>query len=65
MSWDVELQRKLRKILQNLDNHVTYRHFKFFEKCPIWNLSPNATSLVQPVNMGVITNLKVCVTQSW
>jgi hypothetical protein len=37
MSWDVELQRKSRNIFQGLNNYVAYHHFKFFEKCPIWN----------------------------
>jgi hypothetical protein len=47
MSWDVELQRKSRKILQGLDVRVAYHHFKFFEKCPIWNfISPHTISLV-------------------
>jgi hypothetical protein len=31
MSWDAELQRKSRKIVEGLDNYVAYRHFKFFE----------------------------------
>jgi hypothetical protein len=31
MSWDAELRRKSRKILEGLDNYVAYRHFKLFE----------------------------------
>jgi hypothetical protein len=31
MSWDAELERKLRKTLEGLDKYVAYRHFKFFE----------------------------------
>jgi hypothetical protein len=31
MSWDAELQRKSREILEGLDNYVAYHHFKFFE----------------------------------
>jgi hypothetical protein len=34
----VELHRKLRKVLQSLDNYVAYHHLKFFGKCPVWNL---------------------------
>jgi hypothetical protein len=29
MSWDAELRRKSRKILEGLDNYVAYCHFKF------------------------------------
>jgi hypothetical protein len=31
MSWDAELHRKSRKILEGFDNYVAYRHFKFIE----------------------------------
>jgi hypothetical protein len=31
MSWDAELQKKSRKILEGLDKNVAYHHFKFFE----------------------------------
>jgi hypothetical protein len=31
MSWDAELQRKSRNVLEGLDNCIAYRHLKFFE----------------------------------
>jgi hypothetical protein len=31
MSWDAELQRKSRTVLEGLDKCVAYHHFKFFE----------------------------------
>jgi hypothetical protein len=63
MSWNVEVHKKLRKILQSLDNYVAYHHFKLFEKCPIWNLYPSTTFLVQPMDMRVNKFEDLCCTK--
>jgi hypothetical protein len=31
VSWDVELQKKSKKILQSLDNYVAYHQLKFLK----------------------------------
>jgi hypothetical protein len=58
VSWDMELQLKLRKILLVLDNCATHPHLDSLKNIQLEFLSPNITSLIQQVDMGIINNLK-------
>jgi hypothetical protein len=58
MSWDMELQWKMRKMLLVLDNCAAYRHLDCLKNSQLEFLSPNTTSLVQPMDMVIIKNLK-------
>lgn len=56
--WDAELQKASRKILLLIDNATSH------QTAPLKNihiefLPPNTTSLIQPLDMGIIKNLKV------
>jgi hypothetical protein len=53
MSCDVELQWKLRKISLVLGNCAAHPHLDSLKNVQIF-LSPNITSLVQPMDMGII-----------
>jgi hypothetical protein len=55
MSWEVELQWKLRNILLVLDNCAAYPHPDRLKNI---FLSPSTISLVQPMDMVIIKNLK-------
>jgi hypothetical protein len=56
MSWGLELQRKSRNILLVLYNSTAL--IGIFKNMQMEFLSLNTTSLVQPMNMEIITNLK-------
>jgi hypothetical protein len=58
MSWDVELQQMSRKILLVLDNCAADPHLDFLKNIQLEFLSPNTTSLAQPLDMEIIKNLK-------
>ena len=58
MSWDMELQYKERKILLLVDNCAAHPHLDSLKNIKLDFLPPNTTSLVQPMDMGIITNLK-------
>jgi hypothetical protein len=58
MCWDVELQRKSRKILLLLDNCAAHPHLDSLENIQLEFMFPNTTCLVQPMDMGIIKNLK-------
>jgi hypothetical protein len=60
MSWVAEVPRKSRKILEGLAailNSLKMSSLEF--------QSPNTTSQVQPVDVGVTSNLKTYIVQSW
>ncbi|XP_067126959.1 tigger transposable element-derived protein 6-like [Centruroides vittatus] len=59
ISWDVELEQKSRKILLLLDNCVVHPHLDCLKNIHLEFLPINNTSLVQPMNMGIIKNLKI------
>jgi hypothetical protein len=59
MNCDVELQWKSKKILLVLDNCAAHPHVESLKNIQMEFLSPNTTSLVQPMDMGIITDLKV------
>jgi hypothetical protein len=54
MSLDVEMQLKLRNILLALHNCTTHPHMESFKNIQPEFLSRNTTSLVQPMDMGII-----------
>jgi hypothetical protein len=58
MSWEVALQRKSWKILVVLDNCASCPLLDYLKNVQLESLSPNITSLVQPMVMGIIKNLK-------
>jgi hypothetical protein len=57
ISWDVGLQRKSRKILL-LDSCAAHPHLHCLKNIHLEFLSPSAISLFQPVDMGIVENLK-------
>ena len=65
-SWDVELQHKQRKILLLVDNCAAHPHLDNLKNIKLEFLPANTTSLVQPMDMGVIKNLKkICIKENW
>jgi hypothetical protein len=58
MSWNMELQWKSRKILLLLDNCAAHSHLDSLKYIKLEFVSPNTTSLAQPMDMGIIKNLK-------
>jgi hypothetical protein len=58
MSWDMELQWKSRKILLILDKCEAHPHLDSLKNIQREFLFPNTTSLIQPINTGIIKNLK-------
>jgi hypothetical protein len=58
MIWAVKLQWKLRKILLVLENCAAHPHLDSLKNIQLEFLSPNTTSLVQPMDKGIIKNLK-------
>jgi hypothetical protein len=50
MSWDLELQRKSRKIVLALDNCAVHSNLDSLKNIQPEFLSPNMTSLVQPID---------------
>ena len=57
-SWDQNLQLNQRKILLIVDNCAAHPHLDNLKNIQLEFLPPNTTSLVQPMDMGVIKNLK-------
>lgn len=56
--WDKELSVQKRKILLLIDNCTSHSDIKNLEWIKIVFLPPNATSIVQPMDQGVIRSLK-------
>jgi hypothetical protein len=54
MGWDMELQYKSWKILLVLDNSAAYPHLDSLKNIQLEFLSPNTTSLIQPMDVGII-----------
>jgi hypothetical protein len=65
ISWGAELQGKLREILDGLDKFVATSILNSLNMSNLEFRSPNTTSQVQPVDMGVTENLKTYVAHSW
>ncbi|XP_035212025.1 tigger transposable element-derived protein 6-like [Stegodyphus dumicola] len=57
-SWDRNLQHKKRKILLIVDNCAAHPHLDNLQNIQLEFLPPNTTSLMQPMDMGVIKNFK-------
>jgi hypothetical protein len=58
MSWEVELRQKSRKDMLLLDNFAAHPHLDCLKNIHLEFLLPNTTSLVQPVDMGILKLLK-------
>jgi hypothetical protein len=58
MNLDVKLQCKSRKVLLDHDKCAAHPRLDSLKNIQLEFLSPNTTSLVQPIDMGVIKNLK-------
>ncbi|CAH8477968.1 unnamed protein product [Dicrocoelium dendriticum] len=56
--WDTELQRQSRKVLLLLDNCAAHSNLDFLKNIQMEFLPPKTTSLIQPMDMGIIKNLK-------
>ena len=56
--WDIELQRQSRKVLLLLDNCAAHPHLDCLKNIQLEFLPPRTTALVQPMDMGIIKNLK-------
>jgi hypothetical protein len=59
MRWDVELQRKSRKVLLILDNFAAHPQCSEWKNIWLEFLPVSTTSLVQAMDMGIIKNLKM------
>lgn len=57
-SWDAELQVQQRKIMLLVDNCAAHPHLDNLQNIKLEFLPSNTTSLVQPLDMGIIKNLK-------
>jgi len=57
-TWDKKLQIKQRKILLLVDNCAAHPHLDNLKNIQLEFLPANTTSLVQPMDMGIIQNLK-------
>lgn len=58
-SWDKELRNKNRKILLLVDNCPSHPELKNLTNIKLVFLPPNTTSILQPMDQGVIKNLKL------
>ena len=58
MNWDRELKLKSRNILLILDNCATHPNLDCLTNIQLQFLPPNTTALAQPMDMGIIKNLK-------
>lgn len=58
MVWDKELQRQSRKVLLLLDNCAAHPQLQCLKNIRQEFLPPRTTALVQPMDMGIIKNLK-------
>lgn len=57
-NWDAQLKVKNRKILSFVDNRPAYTAICSLQYIELVFLPPNATSLLQPMDQGVIKSLK-------
>ncbi|GLV33559.1 hypothetical protein CBL_20277, partial [Carabus blaptoides fortunei] len=57
-TWDLKLLHKQRKILLLVDNCAAHPHLDHLKNMQLEFLPANTTSLVQPMDMGIIKNLK-------
>lgn len=57
-SWDAELARKKRKIALLLDNCPAHPHITTLNNIELVFLPPNTTSLIQPLDQGIIKTFK-------
>lgn len=58
MSWVLELQQKLRRILLDPGSCAAHPHLDSLKSIQLEFLSLHITSQVQPMDMGVMTNLR-------
>jgi hypothetical protein len=56
--WNNELRRKNRKILRLVDNCPAHPHIQDLSNIKLVFLPPNASSVSQPMDMGIIKSLK-------
>ncbi|KFM74273.1 Tigger transposable element-derived protein 4, partial [Stegodyphus mimosarum] len=63
--WDRELQCQSRKVLLLLDNCAAHPHLDCLKNIQLEFLPPITTTLVQPMDMGIIRNLKTLYRASW
>jgi hypothetical protein len=56
--WNNELRRKNRKILLLVDNCPEHPHIQDLSNIKLVFLPPNATSILQPMDMGIIKSFK-------
>ena len=56
--WENELKLKSNNILLILDNCAAYPNLYCLTNIQLQFLPPNTTALIQPMNMGIIKNLK-------
>lgn len=57
-SWDKDLRNNNRKILLLVDNYPAHSELKNLTNITLVFLLPNMTSILQPIDQGVIKNLK-------
>jgi hypothetical protein len=57
--WNNELRRKNGKILLLVDNCPAHPHIQDLSNIKLMFLPPNATSVFQPMDMGIIKSFKV------
>jgi hypothetical protein len=58
MSWEVELQWKSKNVVWLVDSYATHPHLDCLKNIHLEFLPPSTTSLVQPVNMGILKSLE-------
>lgn len=56
--WDKKLQRQKRQILLLVDNCTAHVEVKGLKNIKLEYFPPNVTSLLQPMDQGIIKNLK-------
>jgi hypothetical protein len=56
--WNNELRLKNRKILLLVDNCTVHPHIQDLSNIKLVFLPPNATSVLQPMDMGIIKSFK-------
>ena len=57
-AWDAALAKDRRKILLLVDNYTAHPHIDMLKNIWLEFLPANTTSLIQPMDQGVIKNLK-------
>ncbi|XP_057657380.1 tigger transposable element-derived protein 4-like [Diorhabda carinulata] len=58
LDWDKELKKKRRKILLLIDNCPSHINLRDFEFIKVVFLPPNITSVLQPMDQGIIQKIK-------